>query len=335
MMPHKFVNELTEVEIATLKSCVLYNKDGYCRMRAHGILLSSQKYSINEIAAIYNVDRDTVSIWINKWESYGLAGLYNLDRSGRPLKINQVEQEFILEVIKQEPRSVKHVAASVKDKFGKSVSVGTIRRFIKRAKKVWKRVRTSLTSKRNPEEFSKVKAELKELEFQHKAGLIDLYYFDESGFSLHPVIPYAWQDKNNWIELPTTISTRINVLGFINTKSNLNSFMFKGKINAETVVNCIDDFKLTITKPTWLIMDNASIHTSAKLKNKIPQWEEHGLYLNYLPAYSPELNIIEILWRFIKYHWLPFSAYLSPTNLYDELAEVLRNVGDKYRINFV
>ena len=29
----------------------------------------------------------------------------------------------------------------------------------------------------------------------------------------------------------------------------------------------------------------------------------------YLPPYSPELNLIEILWRRIKYTWLPFSAY--------------------------
>jgi hypothetical protein len=112
---------------------------------------------------------------------------------------------------------VKYIAASVNDKLGKSVSVGTIRRCLKRAKKVWKRVRMSLTSKHDPEEFYKAKAELKELEFQHKAWLIDLYYFDESGFLLHPVIPYAWQDKDNWLELLTTTSTRINVLGFINT----------------------------------------------------------------------------------------------------------------------
>jgi transposase len=58
------------------------------------------------------------------------------------------------------------------------------------------------------------------------------------------------------------------------------------------------------------------------------------IVLNYLPAYSPELNIIEMLWCFIKYRWLPFSAYLNPSNLYDELTEGLRNVGGKYQINF-
>jgi hypothetical protein len=34
------------------------------------------------------------------------------------------------------------------------------------------------------------------------------------------------------------------------------------------------------------------------------------LIIKYLPPYSPELNLIEILWRFMKYYWLPFSAYM-------------------------
>lgn len=76
-----------------------------------------------------------VSIWINKWERYSLAGLYNLDRSGKPPKLNQVEQEFILQMIKQEPCSAKSVAVTVKQKYGKAVSIGTIRRLLKRAKK--------------------------------------------------------------------------------------------------------------------------------------------------------------------------------------------------------
>ncbi|MDR1180459.1 MAG: transposase, partial [Bacteroidales bacterium] len=35
----------------------------------------------------------------------------------------------------------------------------------------------------------------------------------------------------------------------------------------------------------------------------------------FLPPYSPELNKIEILWRFIKYKWLPFEPFLNFQNL--------------------
>ncbi len=48
-------------------------------------------------------------------------------------------------------------------------------------------------------------------------------------------------------------------------------------------------------------MDQASIHTSDKMMEKIEEWEKKNLEIFWLPTYSPELNLIEILWRFIKY----------------------------------
>ena len=67
---------------------------------------------------------------------------------------------------------------------------------------------------------------------------------------------------------------------------------------------------------------------------KIPSWEKKGLFLYFLPAYAPELNLIEILWRFIKYFWIPFSAYLSFEALVEAVEDILINVGAKYKIAF-
>ena len=75
------------------------------------------------------------------------------------------------------------------------------------------------------------------------------------------------------------------------------------------MVACIDDFCKKITKKTVLVMDNASIHTANKLQNKIEEWESLGLTIFFLPTYSPELNLIEIVWRRIKYKWLQSRDY--------------------------
>ncbi len=101
------------------------------------------------------------------------------------------------------------------------------------------------------------------------------------------------------------------------------------------VIACIDDFCKGLTKETVLVIDNATIHTSEAIEAKIGQWKEKGLELFYLPPYSPELNLIEILWRFIKYEWIQFSAYLSFSHLVEYVEGVLKNFGRKYRINFV
>ena len=100
------------------------------------------------------------------------------------------------------------------------------------------------------------------------------------------------------------------------------------------VVACFDKLSASLKKSTWIILDNAPQHTSRAFKAHIPAWEKRRLFIKYLPAYSPELNLIEILWRFIKYDWLPFSAYESYSQLKKAVVNVLKGVGTKYQINF-
>ncbi|WP_295622928.1 transposase, partial [uncultured Lamprocystis sp.] len=59
-----------------------------------------------------------------------------------------------------------------------------------------------------------------------------------------------------------------------------------------------------------------------------------GLTLYLIPPYSPELNLIEILWRKIKYEWITSYAYTSMTALTTELSRILNGYGSEYRIEF-
>jgi len=53
-------------------------------------------------------------------------------------------------------------------------------------------------------------------------------------------------------------------------------------------------------KKTVVILDNSPIHKSKKFMAKIEQWKEKDALFYFLPPYSQELNLIEILWRRIK-----------------------------------
>jgi hypothetical protein len=50
---------------------------------------------------------------------------------------------------------------------------------------------------------------------------------------------------------------------------------------------------------------------------------------------ATELNLIEILWRFIKYEWLPLDAYKDWKTFVECLEKILREIGTNYVINFV
>jgi transposase len=145
----KFVGKLIEAERLTLTDCMQYHDNNKCRIRAHVVLLSARGYKINEIADIYQLDRDTISVWLDSWEKEGIVFIYDIPKTGRPNKLTEEERKRVIEAVAEDPRSIKRTIGIVKDEFDKEVSADTIKRILKGCNQVWKRIRTSLKSKRD------------------------------------------------------------------------------------------------------------------------------------------------------------------------------------------
>lgn len=90
----KYANPLSDVETMTLQELLKHHPHYRTRTRAHAVLLSASRYSINAIAALYHVHRNTVSCWLSQWERQGIVGLFEDTRSGRPPKLTQEEQQW-------------------------------------------------------------------------------------------------------------------------------------------------------------------------------------------------------------------------------------------------
>jgi transposase len=127
---------------------------------------------------------------------------------------------------------------------------------------------------------------------------------------------------------------RLNVLGFLTRQNELEAYTFECSIKSDVGIACIDKFCEKLTKKTVLIMDNSSIHQNRFLWDKEEEWSKKGLEIFFLPSYSPQLNIIEIFWRFIKDQWLETNAYESYSTLVKAVENILINFGTKYTINF-
>lgn len=153
--PHKFVSELNEYQIAELKK-IMKNGDSHrTRTRAHSILLSSKKMSIDEISLILDSYRDSVSSWIDAWEERGTESLSDKPRSGAPCKLTENEIEVVKETIKEHPHSPKIILAKMSEKINKTVSISTLKRIVKKADMRWKRVKKSVKGKRDEKEYEK------------------------------------------------------------------------------------------------------------------------------------------------------------------------------------
>ena len=85
--PSKFVKSLTEEQQLRLQEIQKNDPAHRTRMRAHAVLLSARGYSLDQIADIYQQDRDRVSLWLDWWEDFEYDGLADDPKSGRPAKL--------------------------------------------------------------------------------------------------------------------------------------------------------------------------------------------------------------------------------------------------------
>lgn len=86
--------KLTLDQAVLLKERMLQSEDYREISRCRAMMLSHKGYSINDLADIFDVDRDTISSWFDKYESQGITGLQDQDRSGRPPKLDEDQKKL-------------------------------------------------------------------------------------------------------------------------------------------------------------------------------------------------------------------------------------------------
>jgi len=161
---------------------------------------------------------------------------------------------------------------------------------------------------------------------------------DETGFSLRVIRRKTWGKKGRRKKITGQRSRgRVNVMGGIreSDRKRVCFFVKKGEgdifyeqlqqlnelVKNEwiSLVNRIEDFQAKGPK-IIIILDNASYHKRLDIRDKIAQ-ELPNITLEFLPAYSPDLNIIELVWHSCK-EYIAHRLFKSV----DELKELLENL---------
>jgi transposase len=163
-----------------------------------------------------------------------------------------------------------------------------------------------------------------------------LYFADETGFTQPPYVPYGWQRRNQPLLLPARTTTkRLNLLGLMRLDNHLTVYHSERPLTGSFVVDSLTHFsEQGHQKPVVVVLDNGPIHRCQLVYDQQAGWEDKDVYLFFLPAYSPHLNPIEILWRFIKYRWLQKVNYLSWSRLKKAIFAIIKAFGQEYRIDF-
>ncbi len=129
----KFVTPLTDAEQLTLLEARDQGPTTALRRRAQAVELGSRGYRRTAIADLLNVHCETVSGWLDLWDTQGLRGLYDQPRSGRPPRFTPTEAEQVRLEVEQSPRQLRPVQARLQARLGKTASRQTLRRVLKKS----------------------------------------------------------------------------------------------------------------------------------------------------------------------------------------------------------
>lgn len=110
-------------------------KKGTFRQRCHYILLSDQGLSVQQIADIYQVTRQAITGWFDRYATSGISGLHTAKGKGRPpiVRIDNISEiTKIEELVERNPQNLKPVLTAIAQELDKKLSKRTLQRILKK-----------------------------------------------------------------------------------------------------------------------------------------------------------------------------------------------------------
>ena len=161
-----------------------------------------------------------------------------------------------------------------------------------------------------------------------KAGLLELFFMDASHFVMGGLPGRLWGKVRLWVRTGSG-RKRYNVLGALNFVSKKIEVVANDSyITSTQVVQVLEDIAAKyIGKPIAIILDNARYQRCTLVMNRAV---ELGIRLIFLPTYSPNLNLIERVWKFVKTQVLS-AAYIET---FEEYRETIANFVETIELDY-
>lgn len=166
--------------------------------------------------------------------------------------------------------------------------------------------------------FNKAKSTLESLKKIATDGKINLLYLDETGFSGNLPVNYSWIKKGTekCVEKVNDHSIKVNSLCMFNyAQKDFYWSTTQNTVDSDMFIGLFELAKPDFAIPTFIVLDNCSIHRSNKVKKKALEWAKENVFLYFIPPYSPELNIIEPKFKNLKYHHIHKRHFVNRDEL--------------------
>ena len=290
---------LTPEQIIELRAAHKETQSKKQAYRIHAVILLGSDRTLNHVKENLFIDDETLRAYVNTYKEEGIAGLLNSKHSGKECLLSDEQQEILRHELDNNIHlTVNSVISFVKRTFQIEYSESGMRDLLHRLGYVYKKPKLVPG---NPdideqEEFVKYYEEFME----NKGENVEVFFMDAVHPEHNTMAAYGWIKKGESRELKTNSGRqRLNLHGAINAETHEITVIESDKVNSESTIDLLETIrqKYFLASVIYVILDNAKYHYSKEVREYL---EGKNIKLAFLPPYSPNLNLIEGVWKFFK-----------------------------------
>lgn len=305
-------------------------KDAKTAIRIRVILALDAGYSVREVADILLLDTDTVTECKKKYDKRQFFSDWLADAHKRYVGKLTREQEWEIEKLVEDEiiTDSLQLVDLIRNRYGVSYTVTGVTKLLHRLGFVYKQI-IGIPGKLNEEKQQAFVKDYEVLKENKKEDEVILF-----GDGVHPTHNIhktkAWVKKGHEKQIKTNTGRgRLNINGAFNLETLNVTTYFSKTINAEEVMNLFDKIQLQYHDKTtiYLIIDNATYYKNKEVKAYLEK-VSCRIKLIFLPPYSPNLNFIERLWKYMKKYIIGVKYREKFKEFEQDIHSFFDNLGD-------
>lgn len=297
--------------------------------KMEALWLKSQEVPHKDICRLTGISKGTLCTYLRAYQQGGIEKLKELNFY-RPVSELAAHSATLEQYFRQHPpASLKQAMATIEELTGIKRSEVQVRHFLKalgmKPRKVGMMPAKADVNQQETFKQEELEPRLEEAKGGHRA----VFFVDAAHFVLAPFLGVLWSFCRLFIQAPAG-RKRFNVLAALNAITHqLITVTNDSYINAQSVCELLWKLhQLHLEVPITLVLDNARYQKCALVFELAKSLD---IELLYLPAYSPNLNLIERLWKFVKKTCLYSKYYPDFASFKTAISDCLSHTQDTYK----
>lgn len=299
--------ELSKDELAALKRA---HKSEYYRRSADkikSVVLLGSGWTLEEVKDALLLDEETLRSYVKKYQEGGLPALLKVEFKGSEPQLSVSEVKKLCKTLNTQIfLTTQSVIDYVVKEFGITYSQSGMRDLLHRLNYEYKKPK--LVPGNPDHDAQELFAQQYEEFMLNKADNEEVIFLDAVHPQHNTMAAYGWIKRGEKREIQTTTGReRLNLHGAMNADTLEVTVIESETVNADSTIQLLEilEKKYALAVTIFVILDNAKYHFSKKVQEFL---KGSRVKLVFLPSYSPNLNLIERLWKFFKKKVL-YNAY--------------------------